>query len=418
MKIALVCPYNMFEHAGGVQSLVTHLAEGLKKRGHEVKIITPRPTGFKGQIPEGYILLGTTTKFNPTMMGTSGTWTFDIDEKEVNKVLEAEKFDVINFHEPWAPILARQILQSSEAAHVGTFHANFADSVVAKSIVNMFIPYGRGIGKKMHVFTAVSPAPASVLINKAPNNNRHMTELVENIKYIPNGIDLKLYKPPKKKAPLSGAGTKTIVYVGRLEKRKGIDWLIKAFAQLNQEMPNSYLLIAGEGGRRSRLEQLVKSLEIPNVNFLGYVSEDQKRNLMGNADVVCAPAMFGESFGIVLLEAMAMGTPLIAGRNNGYINVMTNHGRLGLVDSEATADFAGRMAVFLTDDKLRGLFRDWELKGIKKYDYPKVVDQYEQAYTDALAQWRAERHLNGENAKNGKKFWKAKRRFLLRRQPR
>src|SRR5258708_1739547 len=209
MKIALVCPYNMFERAGGVQTLVLELADGLRKRGHIVKIITPRPAGFKGPVPQDYILLGNTTKFNPTVMGTAGTWTFDIDEKKVEKVLAAEKVDVINFHEPWAPILARQILQYSQSAHVGAFHANFADSVVAKSIVNMFLPYGRGIGKKMHVFTAVSPALASVLINKSPNDNSRAADMVKNFKYIPNGVDNSVYRPLKKRSPLSGPNTKT-----------------------------------------------------------------------------------------------------------------------------------------------------------------------------------------------------------------
>lgn len=418
MKIALVCPYNMFERPGGVQTLVIALAEGLKSRHHEVKIITPRPTGFKGKVPEGYILLGNTTKFNPAMMGTTGAWTFDIDEKEVGEVLEAEKFDVINFHEPWAPILARQILQISQTAHVGTFHANFADSMVAKSIVNMFIPYGRGIGKKMHVFTAVSPAPASVLINKSPNNNRRAAELVKNIKYIPNGVDNSLYKPPKKRTPLSGPGTKTIVYVGRLEKRKGVEWLVKAFKLLSDEMPHAYLLIGGEGGHRSRLEQMVKTYNIPNVNFLGYVTEEQKRHLMSNADVFCAPAMFGESFGIVVIEAMASGAAIIAGRNIGFTTVVSGRGRLGLVDSEATEDFASRLSVFLNDETINRLARQWSLNEIKKYDYSKIVDQYEEAYRAALSQWRADRHLNGDNAKNEKKLAKLARRLSLRRQPR
>lgn len=215
MRIALVCPYNMFEEAGGVMQVVLHLHDGLVKKGHYVRIITPKPAGFKGDNPKDYILLGTSTRFNPGM-GTSGTWTFDIDTQEVKRVLEEEKFDVINFHEPWAPILARQILPMSNAAHVGTFHANLMDSVAAKSIVNLFMPYGRGIGEKLHLMTAVSPAPASLLIDKDPDHH-----LVKNIQYIPNGIDLNVYKPLKNVKPLSGAGTKTIVYVGRLEKKEG-----------------------------------------------------------------------------------------------------------------------------------------------------------------------------------------------------
>lgn len=411
MKIGLVCPYNMFDRPGGVQSLVLALAEGLKKRHHKVKIITPRPIGFKGDVPEDFILLGSSTRFNPGT-GTTATWTFDVGSKDVKAMLAKEKFDVINFHEPWAPILARQILPLSKAAHVGTFHANMADNAAAKYIVNLFLPYGRGIGDKLHQMTAVSAAPARILLEKDPNHR-----LVKNIKYIPNGVDSSIYKPPSRRIPLSGPGTKTIVYVGRLEKRKGVEWLIKAFKLLNDEMPNAHLVIGGEGGLRSRLEQVVAIYGIPNVKFLGYVTDEQKRQLMRNTDLFCAPAMFGESFGIVIVEAMASGAPIIAGHNIGFSSVISGRGRLGLVDSEATEDFANRLSVFLNDETINKLAREWSLGEIKKYDYSKIVEQYEQAYNAALTQWRADRHLNGEKAKNGKKrFWKTKRRFLLRRQ--
>ncbi len=394
MKIALVCPYNMFDKVGGVQTLVMELADGLRKRKHEVKIITPRPFGFKGVAPKDYILLGTSTKFGAGI-GTTGTWTYDIDGKAAKRVLAREKFDVINFHEPWAPILARQLLPLSKAAHVGTFHANLSDNQAAKYLVNLFLPYGRGIGEKLHMITAPSVAGATVLLNKDPGHR-----LVKNIRYIPNGINTKLYRPLKKRTPLSGADTKTIVYVGRLEKRKGVEWLIKAFAELQREMPEAYLLIAGQGAQKSKLEQQVATQGIANVNFLGFVSDEQKRHLMGNADVFCAPAMYGESFGIVIIEAMAMGAPVIAGNNLGFESVLTGRGRLGLIDSEATADFANRLSVFLNDETINRLSRDWSLKEIKKYDYAKILDMYEEAFRQALQQQAA--LLNGSGA-HGKK---------------
>lgn len=414
MKIALVCPYNMFERAGGVYQVIIHLHAGLVKKGHVVKVITPKPAGFRGRIPEDYILLGTSRTFNGGF-GTAGNWGMEFGGSEIEAVLQKEKFDVINFHEPWAPMLAWQMLGYSTAAHVGTFHANLVDSVAAKSWVNMFIPYGRSIGNKMHVITAVSPAPAALLISKA--SKKAEKEQAANIRFIPNGIDLSVYKPYKKRLPLNGPGTKTIVFVGRLEKRKGVEWLIKAFVLLAAKMPNAYLIIVGEGGQLDSLEEQVRSTKLRNVHFVGYVDDEEKRRLIGNADLFCSPALFGESFGIVLVEAMAMGTPVIGGNNLGYINVLRGHGRLGLVDPKAAEDFANRLCVFLTDEELKKSFRHWELNEVKKYDYPKIIDQYEAAYQDALARWRTQQHLNGENAKNGKKIAKLARRFLLRRQP-
>ena len=402
----------MFERAGGVQQVVQHLHDGLTKKGHTVKIITQRPSGFKGSVPDDYILLGITRDFKGGF-GVAGNWGMPVNGEEIEQALDREKFDVINFHEPWVPILAWSMLPYSAAAHVGTFHANLIDNIAAKSWPRIFTPYARGIGAKMHLLTAVSPAPASLLISKA--SKKWEDDLIRNIRYIPNGVDLKLYKPFKKRQPLSGPNTKTVVYVGRLDRRKGIHWLLRAFAQLQADMPNLHLIVAGEGSYRTRLLEIVKTEKIHNAQFVGYVTDEEKRRLLGNADVVCAPALYGESFGIVLLEAMAMGAPLLAGNNLGYINIMTGHGRIGLIDPKATVDFANRLNVFLTDEGLRKFLRQWNLTEVKKYDYPKIVDQYEAAYGEALVKWRLERHLNGGNGKHVR-FWQIRRRLALRRQ--
>lgn len=415
MKIALVCPYNMLDRPGGVQQVLIHLSEGLRARGHIVKIITPKPAGFEGKVPKDYILLGTSSRFNPGLgTGTAGAWTMDVDSKEVKAVLNKERFDVINFHEPWTPILARQMLPYSHAAHVGTFHANLADSLATKSIINVFMPYGRAIAKKLHILTVVSPASAAVLVNKA-NGNKVEKKLLENIKYIPNAIDLKVYKPLKKRTPINGEGTKTILFIGRLEKRKGVEWLIQAFGEVVKEMPHAYLLIGGEGKQRKQLEQLVATEAIPNVNFLGYVSDEQKRNLMGNADIFCSPAMNGESFGIVLIEAMAMGAAVLAGNNVGYRSVMKGRGRIGLVDAKATADFANRLYVTLSDTNVQNLLRSWGLKEVKQYDYPKVINQYEAAYQDAIKLLQDSKSVKKEHANDEPKAKKIVRRVFIRR---
>jgi phosphatidylinositol alpha-mannosyltransferase len=409
LKIALVCPYNMFERTGGVQQLVMNLHNGLVKKGHSVKVITQRPAGFKGEVPQDYILFGVTRNFDGGF-GVSGNWGMPADGDEMAQILEHEDFDVINFHEPWMPVLAWQMLRRSKAAHVGTFHANLVDGTAAKSWVNVFLPYGRGIGQKMHVLTAVSLAPATLLLNKVNHKSASEKKLIESMRYIPNGIDLKIYKPPKKRLPLNGPDTKTVVYVGRLDRRKGVESLLRAFAVLESKMPNAYLIIAGEGPRREKLEQLADSLDIKNIHFSGYVDDAEKRRLMGNADVFCSPAMFGESFGIVLIEAMAMGAPVVAGRNSGYVNVLKGTGQLGLVDAKATEDFADRLQLVMTDDKIARLLRGWGLSEVKQYDYPKVVDQYEAAYSEAVRVANKER--NGKKA--GAKDEAAKRPFFHR----
>src|SRR6266404_2108746 len=114
MKIALVCPFNMLDRPGGVPQVVMHLHEGLKKKGHTVKVITQRPSSFKGTAPDDYILFGISRTFKGGF-GTEGNWGMPSDGNEIAQVLEKEQFDVINFHEPCADIdmANAQALQSS-----------------------------------------------------------------------------------------------------------------------------------------------------------------------------------------------------------------------------------------------------------------------------------------------------------------
>lgn len=378
MKIGLVCPYNMLETSGGVGELVINLRNGLARKGHTVKIITPRPRGYHGDIPENYILLGTSTKF--TGLATSGSVTFHVSQDDVKQVLEQEQFEVLNFHEPWSPILARQILQVSEAAHVGTFHANLIDSVAAKTLVNILKSYGRNIGEKMDYITAVSPAPAKVLIDKDPEQ-----KYIKNLRYVPNGIDVKRYRTtPKSVTKLKPTKMKTIFYVGRLENRKGLKYLLQAYKELSARTNDVQLVLAGKGPDEEKLREYVDQYEIPRVSFPGYIPDDEKIEWLHKSDVFCSPATRGESFGIVLLEAMAAGCPVVAGDNVGYESVMKETGALSLVNPRDTQDFARRLEVMLFDEQVRKLWKTWAKTYVEQFDYPHIVDQYEAVYADAL----------------------------------
>lgn len=379
MKIGLVCPYDMIGHAGGVQQIVMHQAETLRARGHNVKIITPRPLRLQSEAPEGYIFLGSSTKVT-AVLATAADIGFEIDGREIDTVLEQEKFDVINFHEPWIPVLARQIAMRSRAAHVGTFHANLSDSMTGKSLASMFSSYGKGILHKMDVLTAVSPAAAGILTAKGSDNS-----LVKNIQYIPNGIDVKKYaSAPKKEIPTHQL--KTILYVGRLEGRKGLKYLLRAYEDLVSRNNDVGLLIAGKGPDEKKLKDYVRDNGLPRVSFLGYIDDDEKIKYLHSADIFCAPAHRGESFGIVLLEAMAARCPVVAGDNSGYASVMKDTGAISLVNPLDTVDFSRRMEIFLYDDNLRRLWTKWATAFVKDFDWEIIIDRYEKVYEQAIEQ--------------------------------
>ncbi len=414
MKIALVCPFNMLNRPGGVPEFVLHLYEGLKSRGHEVKIITQRPSKFKGDPPEDYVLFGVTKTFKASGLGTEGSYGMPSDGEEIAAYFEKEKFDVINFHEPWVPWLAWQVARNSKSVYVATFHANLVDTAAGKLWASkIWAPIGRPFLEKMHLFTATAPVATGGLFSLADMGRPFDRYMVENMRYIPLGVDLKKFKPVEKRQSINGQGTKTILYLGRVEKRKGSDLLLKAFAELVKQMPNVHLTIAGDGPMKKKLIDYVETEGVPNVHFSGYVSEKEKIRLLGNADLACFPSPYGEGYGIVLLEAMATGTPMLAGNNVGYAQAMKGRGRVGLVDPEATKDFANRLAVMLEDEGLRKLMTEWELSEVRQYNYPRVVNLYERAYRDAIKNKDKVEQIAKQNS--SRKYKETIRRLSVRR---
>ncbi|MCU0667548.1 MAG: glycosyltransferase family 4 protein, partial [Patescibacteria group bacterium] len=335
-------------------------------------IITPRPRTHYDDPTHNLILVGRSVKMN-TPFNTMADIGFEADGEEIQDILDTEKFDIIHFHEPWVPLLSRQILSRSKSINVATFHAKLPESIISKSIMNTVIPYTKSILNYIHLFTAVSEAASEHL--------RSMTK--DEIIIVPNGIDYDKYAQTAK-IPKPDNKKKTILYLGRLEKRKGVDHLISAYAKLRQSHDDVKLLIAGNGVKSTSLQRMVSQYEIPDVTFLGFIHDNDKPTLMHSADLFCSPALYGESFGVVLLEAMAVYTPIVAGNNTGYSSVMTGRGRLSLVTATQTTDFAQRLELMLYDNEVRKLWQDWAKKEIIQYNFPNITDKYEQVYKKAM----------------------------------
>jgi len=148
---------------------------------------------------------------------------------------------------------------------------------------------------------------------------------------IPNGVDLDHFSPNVSPIDEFCDGKVNILFVGRLEKRKGVSYLLKAYKRVKQEVSNSRLIIVGPGTRlRGKYERQVKRSGLKDVVFVGYVSYDELPRYYETADIFCAPAIGWESFGIILLEAMAMGKPIVASNIDGYASLVT-HGVEGLL---------------------------------------------------------------------------------------
>ncbi|MDB5170986.1 MAG: glycosyltransferase family 1 protein [Candidatus Saccharibacteria bacterium] len=372
MKIGLVCPYNINKQ-GGVLEVVLALKAGLEDRGHTVKIITPQPRGGNPIIhPDDIIFFGNSTDFR-SPSHTTAQVSSTADTEHLDDILETEQFDVLHFHEPWVPFLSRQILQRSTSVNIATFHAKIPETLMSRTVIKVVTPYLKSVMSYLHVYTAVSDSGAEYVAG--------LTDTPITI--IPNGIDLKKYHNGASKKKHAA---KTILYVGRLERRKGVKYLLQAYQLLAQDNPDVKLVIAGDGPDREKLELLAEDLKLPNVSFLGYVTEELKLKLLAEADLFCSPAIFGESFGIVLLEAMATGVVCVAGNNSGYSDVMQELGAVSIVNPHDATEFARRLDVLLHQDDLRVLWQKWAGEYIQQFSYPNIIDRYEELYIDALKQ--------------------------------
>jgi phosphatidylinositol alpha-mannosyltransferase len=374
MKIGLVCPYNLFR-GGGVQECVFAARAELERRGHTVKIITPLPRGVEVEPPDGVLFMGNATQVKS--FHTTSQVSLSVKLDAVDDMLGKEQFDVLHFHEPWVPMVSMQIMSRSQCANVATFHAKLPETVMTRTIERVITPYTKSIMRYLHGLSAVSEAAADyvcTLTNKP-------------VAIIPNGVDLTQYKRTSalpKTQTTDDRRQKTILYVGRLEKRKGLLFLFKAYERLVRQHPEVRLVIAGEGVDRNKLESYVNEQQIPGVSFLGYVPQEEKVRLLHASDLFCSPARYGESFGIVLLEAMACGLVTVAGNNSGYTGVLRERGALSLVNPKDTDEFVRRLELLLYDEELRALWRSWADTYVKQFSYESVVDQYEDLYRRAI----------------------------------
>lgn len=370
MKIGLVSPYYM-DKFGGVQNQILAIKDELDKRGHEVKIIAPRPKKSKRNGDGDTILLGRSRELKfKAPFHTTFPVAASVEADEIEEMLKAQQFDVLHVHEPWLPMLAYQIVLKANCPIVGTLHAKWPETRVSNSLEKVIAPYIKGAEKRLDRITAVSEVAGSYAHSK----------LKKPITIIPNGINLDEFASHKVSKDYRRLNEKLLVFIGRLERRKGVLYLLKAFRHLKDQDPSWRLVIAGSGPRQKVLDKYIKEYNIKDVEFWGHVDEQTKKDLLKQCDIYCSPAPYGESFGIVLLEAMASGAVTVAGDNPGYSSVMQKTGRLSLINPKHTSEFVRRLQLLAEDQSLRQSWLDWAHEYVKEYDYQQITNRYETIY--------------------------------------
>jgi phosphatidylinositol alpha-mannosyltransferase len=377
MKVALVSPYD-FAFPGGVTSHISSLDLYLTRMGHEVKVIAPAskevsvfgdrfiPIGKPRSIPSSGSIIRVSISLN---LGP-----------EIKEVLAREKFDIIHLHEPFMPMLCSAVLRFSNSVNIGTFHAwdgkpgyNWGRPIstwmIRERVKNL---HGRIAVSNMAMAYARKYIPGDYII-------------------IPNGIDVERFSPEVEPFEKYMDGRKNILFLGRLERRKGLIYLLKAFYEVKKEIPNSRLIVAGPGTRlRKPYEKWARNhrLSMDDLIFTGYVSEEDKPRYFKTADVYCSPATSRESFGIVLLEGMAVGKPVVASHIDGYSSVIT-HGQDGLlVPPRDVTSLADTLITVLKDKSLREELSEGARATAESYSWEKVAQRVSDYYNKVFEESR------------------------------
>jgi phosphatidylinositol alpha-mannosyltransferase len=366
MKVGIVCPYSL-DVPGGVQSHVLDLARALRRLGHEVDVLAPAdedspvpdfvtPAGKAMGIP--YNGSVARLSFGPRSYAKARRWIREHD------------FDVLHLHEPTAPSLAMLALMEADGPIVATFHT----STMRSRALTAFQPFLQPFLEKITARIAVSVLARRVQVQHLGG------DAVE----IPNGVDVGFYSGAQPLPGYPGAGA-TIGFVGRFtEPRKGMAVLLGALRGLTADLPELRLLVVGRGDQDELRQQAGPDLA-DRLVLLGQADDLTKARALRSMDVYCAPNTGGESFGMILTEAMAAGTTVVASDIDAFRRVLDDGkaGMLAAVNDEAA--LAEALRDMMTDPLRRAELADAATRRVAGFDWSIVAKQVLRVYETAIA---------------------------------
>ena len=360
MRIGICAPYDL-GRAGGVNSHIRAQAHALRQHGHDVCVFG----ASSAPLDDGEVALGACVSL---VIGGTETG-IGIDPRSWRRVTElfrTHPFDVLHVHEPLMPLVPWFVLRQATAPIVATFHTHREQG---------HRWYGRyrwllaPLMRRVRARLAVSDAARRTVARHFPGH----------YEIVPNGIDVDRFRHPAARPAAMPDHLRSILYVGRLEPRKGVDRLIQAITIVRQHAQDTRLVIVGEGPDRARLETAAREAGI-DARFTGRVSDDALPAYYLAADVVCSPALGDESFGIVLLEAMAAGRPIVATRIEGYEELLAGAGSARLVDADDAAALAREITLLLDSPELRRTLGARGAAFARAYDWSTVAQRLESIY--------------------------------------
>ncbi|PSK96945.1 phosphatidylinositol alpha-mannosyltransferase [Haloactinopolyspora alba] len=365
MKIGIACPY-AWDVPGGVQIHIRDFAEELQRRGHTVSVLAPGDDS--DDLPPYVVTVGrpvsipyngsvARVSFGPRVAARVRRWLVD------------GEFDVVHVHEPASMSLGMLAMWWADAPVVATSHSAQRRSRAMSAAHGIL----QSAFEKLTAHIAVSEEARRTLVH----------HLGGDAVLIPNGLYVDRFNVPARPDWWSPDGTMS--FLGRLdESRKGLQILLEAWPAIHDAFPDSRLLVAGRG-EIDEIRSGIPERHRDAVEFLGGVSDEDKAAMLASSDIYIAPHIGGESFGIVLAEAMAAGAPVLASDLEAF-RVVLDGGRLGALVPVGDAEALGRKAVeMLGDPALRDRYRQAASVGVRRYDWSRITDEVLAVYDMAVA---------------------------------
>jgi phosphatidylinositol alpha-mannosyltransferase len=375
MRIVQLSPYAM-ERPGGVQAHVRDLAAWLEAQGHETRILCPPAPGTRPGTRGRVTRLG-----RARMLGAHGT-EFEIAAAGPAAVRGAVRelrdwgAEIVHMHTPWTPMLAWQLWRALALPTVATVHATLP-APDSRGATDRYIRWAaRRILPRCAALVVPSPAPLEMLRRVLPETRAEV---------LPPAIDLSPWRAAAMAdtdttAGPRAAGPLRLLFLGRLEPRKGVDVLLRAWPRIAEALPEARLTLAGDGPLRAAVEAAAG----PRLALAGRPPDAEARRLVAEADLLLAPAPYGESFGLVLAEALSAGTLPVAAANPGYASLLTGPGAALLVPPGDARALAERVIGLARDAGARAELLSWGAARAAEVDVAAQGGRYIDLYRKVL----------------------------------
>lgn len=379
MKICMVSDLYLPE-PGGIAEHIYHLSQELRRRGHTVKVLTSTCEGlvragadtrapdeeFVCRVGRGLLIPANRSLSRITIGVRVG--------RQVREFLHRERFDIVHIHGSLAPTLPLAALRHSCSINVGTFHAAHARSAGYR----VFRSYLTGYFRKLHGLIAVSEPARRSMARYFPGN----------YSIIPNGVDTDFFHPAAQPLPQFDRHRPTILFLGRFEPRKGLSYLLRALPMVHKVLPELQCIIVGSGPLGvEKYRRQVESRLASAVVFTGVVPSEERPRYFASCDVFVAPSTGNESFGIILLEAMATGKPVVASDIDGYRDVLADGVEGLLVPPRDETALASAIIAILSDKRRAARMGIAGRAKALSYSWQRVADQVESYYYDLAARY-------------------------------